>query len=423
MRSCNVLLCVGMLMIVGCGNAMETQIETSGGFFKTAWASLKKNNFRVNSPDSATGKFKDNPQAHQKGKMILEIAEDLSQVQRAELYLELWGGHQGTANKRFTLNGKSEYELLEVGTAEKNCTYSYPVIPLKLEELRRGANELQFTCEKGTSFWGHYIIRAACVRLYLKPGCDQLEKARLLDFHPEIAAQPAKRPPERIRLHLLAPEEMMQRIESVEYWGKYRGFDENGNRSGDDWHGYTLDRNAKAIIGIATDSPFHVDWDLSMIPDQKDMRVMGVIRFKDQPNLVYVTSISTGLPTPPRGETTVSLYGATDLPRPFASRLGRIRKCNIPLDVAPEQIERAELHVVVWDGRGPGGVPDPFTLNGHALDVSEWRGRHTLIYTVLSIPPKLLKRGDNEIRLLSRTEHHSIEILLPGPGLMVRKKR
>jgi len=42
------------------------------------------------------------------------------------------------------------------------------------------------------------------------------------------------------------------------------------------------------------------------------------------------------------------------------------------------------------------------------------------LYRILDIDPKLLRRGDNEIRVVSSTEHHGIEVLLPGPALIVR---
>jgi hypothetical protein len=85
----------------------------------------------------------------------------------------------------------------------------------------------------------------------------------------------------------------------------------------------------------------------------------------------------------------------------------------LPLD--PRQIGQAELHLVIWDG-GAGTVRDAFTLNGHPLPVASGKSRHDVIYRQLPVDPKILKAGANQIELLADTEHHGIEVLLPGPA-------
>jgi hypothetical protein len=87
----------------------------------------------------------------------------------------------------------------------------------------------------------------------------------------------------------------------------------------------------------------------------------------------------------------------------------------------PTQIERAELHVAVWDG-GAGTVKDYFTLNGRALSIAG-SGKHEVIYSRLKLDTKILRKGTNQIELLSNTEHHGIEVLLPGPARIVRRKQ
>ena len=78
------------------------------------------------------------------------------------------------------------------------------------------------------------------------------------------------------------------------------------------------------------------------------------------------------------------------------------------------------LHVAIWDG-GRGEVEAPFTLNGHPLPVTG-EGNHNVLYRQIELDPGLLHRGENEIRVLSDTKHHGIEVLRPGPALMVRSK-
>ena len=116
----------------------------------------------------------------------------------------------------------------------------------------------------------------------------------------------------------------------------------------------------------------------------------------------------------------VSRHALAERPKPFWSRADRVVRATIPLDVDPDTIERAVLHVVAWDG-GRGEVEHPFTLNGHPLEVAG-AGRHDVIYRVLEVDADSLRRGENIVTLHSDTEHHGIEILAPGPELFVRRR-
>jgi hypothetical protein len=58
-------------------------------------------------------------------------------------------------------------------------------------------------------------------------------------------------------------------------------------------------------------------------------------------------------------------------------------------------------------------------LNGVPLAVAG-KGRHDLLYRVVKVEARTLRRGDNVVRVLSDTSHHGIEVVLPGPALVVR---
>ena len=386
------------------------------GFIKTVCYVGRGNRFRVNSPDVATGPYRDRWEAKQAGEMALRVDGDPSHARAAELYLELWGGHPGVARKRFTLNGKSTYLLPEVGAAAKHCTYSYPSVPLRPEELVRGPNVLRFSCDRGTTFWGHYLIRAACLRLAVGGDDPAIAQAGLVGFRATVSTRAAGE--ERVRLALRCPDPMRDRIEAVEYWGRYHGYDERGDGRRDDFHGFTKDLVPAGILGRVDVPPFEMVWDLGMVADSRDLAARAVVRFKGVDNLLYVTE-----PTPPvafpQRSTTVRLVYADALPRPFWSRAGHKKTCVLTLDKDPGRIERAQLHITVWDG-GAGSVTSPLRVNREPLPTPSWRGRHDLIYTVIELDPTVLRRGGNEVQVYSDTRHHGIEVCLPGPALMVR---
>lgn len=409
------------LALVLCACAATAQ---DGRFWRLHWFQpgpehgnfMANPRFRVNSPEAVLlPSFGGRSEARSSGMLQIHAPEDLFLLDAAELYLELWGGHPGTAGKRVTINGRTTYDIPENGTAEKHCTHQYPTFALKLTDLVNGYNALQFACDQGSSFWGHYIVENACLRAGIKPDHPALKEAGLEGCRFSLAASPDG---ERIGLRLEAAPACLAAVSAVDFQGLYTGYDENGSGAARGWRGFTKHREPAAYIGRAQSAPFSAAWDISMLPDQRDMAARAWVRFAKRPELVYLTAPATGLATPAR-RGAVRLYAVRELPRPFWSRAGRKVTAEIDLDVDPARIERADLHIVVWDGGAKN--PAPFTLNGQAVEVTG-TGRHDVIYTVKRLDPKLLKRGANVMELLSNTEHHGVEVLLPGPAIAVRTR-
>ncbi len=414
------LNCLLMLLVLSCPAYSE-----GGVFVRQFWyepgienGNPKYNgNFRVNSPETVLSEYKERREVRGNGMMLIKMEEYPHLLQDAHLYLELWGGHPGTMNKRVSINGRSTYAIPKVGSEAENCTYQYPLIPLKITDLVNGYNAFQFACDQGTTFWGHYIVNNACLRATLQPDHPSLSKIGLSEFEAEVHSDSNQDSKETLSFHVNIPDKFKSEISSVLFQGYYRGYDENGNQEGLDWHGFTKDRESQAYLGVDDAAPFQVQWDVSMLPSQKDMAVRAVIHFKKDEDLVFITKPLQNLDMPKR-DAKVMIHEAEDLPRPFWSRADKEKKCVIRLDENPQEIEQAQLHVVIWDG-GKGETKHPFTLNGHPLSVAG-RGAHDLLYRIVDVDPAILKKGDNEIVVLSDTEHHGIEVLLPGPTLIVR---
>jgi hypothetical protein len=389
--------------VAGCGSSQEVT--------RSFWFVGPPRQFRVNSPDAGQGPYSDRWEAQQDGRMVLRVDDDLRNLTRAWLCLELWGGHPGVAAKRVTVNGRTTYELPEMGASGGHCTYSYPQIELRPDDLVSGDNVLEFTCDKGTAFWGHYIVRAAGIRLELR------QDHPLASMAPRGCAVRCDRDGEVMRLGLDVPDDQRSRIARVVYRGRYRGYDENGDGVGDDWHGVTLDGQAVDCVGGSSEPPFAVAWDVRMVPDQPSVEVQADIYVAGHEGLVCRTP-SVSVAMPPRAARVVML-NATRLPRPFWSRAGNRKECDIEVPSHPADIERAVLHTHVWDG-GKSGIERPLGINGQALSTPDWMGRHSPIHSVLDVPPACLAEGRNTVSLLSDAEHHGIEVCLPGPALVVR---
>jgi hypothetical protein len=422
------VLGIGLSLLASCATRSSTELSGSpdgaavGRFVRTWWSPSRREGSPVTSNRVNTRvipvQFKDRPEVQATNCVTIRMDEDPSHLESAELYLELWGGHPGTARKRFTVNGQGSYELPEVGTAEGHCTFSYPLVPLDRAHLRRGDNVFEFSCEQGTSFWGHFLFEVAAVRAVLRRDHPDLRATGWEGFRVRVQAEPRTGEPEFLKLSVQGPPEDLDRIDFVDFQGFYFGYDENGDGKTRDWHGFTKQKAPAGILGSSQGAPFQTSWDLTMVPDQKGMAVRALVHLRRPSGLVYETVPLEGLSTPPRDPSGVVLHASRDLPCPFWSRASRLRTCTIEIPENLCDLDRAELHVVIWDG-GRGQTPAPFTLNHHELPVTG-QGKHDVLYRVLPIDPNWLRKGPNVIEVLSDTEHHGIEVLLPGPAIVVR---
>ena len=397
-----------------------------GVFFREYWAEFdaeisnsKGRMLRVNDAELSLHKvYGRRQEARTNGFTLINVPEDLFGLRGADLYLEVWGGHPGTARKRFIVNGKQVYNLGDDGTEQDNCAYSYPLIPLKVEHLVTGRNAVQFACDRGSTFWGHFIIDEAAVRCYLKPGHPDLKAHGLQDFVAHVRLQPAGPTlPRRARISLAYPERHAESIICVEYLARYYGFDDNGNKLENDWHGYTHDRKYVNHIGRAESAPYSLTWDTGMIPDQDGpMALKALVQLKG--GFYYWTEVLDGLAFEDN-RNKVELYRCDTLPRPFWSRASRpvTAKINLPADLT--DVESARLMVRVWDG-GEGAVREHFKINGHPYSITSGRAIHDLVFTDVEVNVEHLEAGANTLALLSDTEHHGIEVLLPGPCILLR---
>jgi hypothetical protein len=372
--------------------------------------------FRVNAPEVVLHPtFAVRPEVRSSGMMQIRVEEDLRAIEGVELSLEIWGGHPGTLHKRVTPNGRTTYWFPETGTAAGHCTHQYPVFRLKVTDLAPGYNALQFACDQGPSFWGHFIVEQACIRTIVPAGHADIRKLGLEGFSAAVIAEP-RSGEDRVEVSLRLSDP--GRVARVEYQGYYEGYDENGNGESKDWHGFTKARAPVGFLGAADQPPFRCQWDTSMLAAQKDMAVRATLHLKDAANLTFETAPATGVAMPSGRTAAVKVFPTAQKPAPFWSRANNLKRATIPVDIDPARVERAELHTVSWDG-GSGNVKEYFKLNGRHMEIAG-RGRHDVLYTVLPVAPGGLRKGVNEIELLSGTEHHGIEILEPGPALVVR---
>ncbi len=373
---------------------------------------------RVNAAEvSVHPDFAARSEPRSSGMARILIEEDLRTLRRADLDLEVWGGHPGTANKRVTINGRSTHAFPDVGTAHHNCTHEYPSFNLRPIDLVNGYNSLQFACDTGETFWGHYIVDDATLRIGLQPDDPRLKEAELESFGARVTVLPfADR--DGYALKLDVTDRFRDRIADVRFEARCFDYDHDGDGWRNDWRPLASSVAPTSAVAKFGQEGRALAFSTELLPAQQRVQFRAFVTFKDTPDIRYRTPATHAHTIAAREGERVQLFEASDLPSPFWSRDSNAKECVIELDVDPQSITAAQLHVVAWTG-GAGNVADYFTLNGKPLPIADGHD-HQTVYSRITIDPALLRRGKNEIRLLSDTKHHGIEIMLPGPALMVR---
>jgi hypothetical protein len=206
-------------------------------------------------------------------------------------------------------------------------------------------------------------------------------------------------------------------IDSVEYFARYSGYDDNGLNKENYWHGFTLNKKYINHVGKSSQPPFKVIWDTQMIPDQSTpMAIRALVHLRD--NIKYQTAPLEGLVFSAK-RPSVRMYRCISMPNHFSSRISREQVAILLLPEDLSQLERAQLLIKNW-GNHTGKNQDPFKINKVAYSIFNGERWQICSFTKTDLNIKHLKGGANEFSVFSDTEHHGIEIFLPGPVLICR---
>lgn len=392
-----------------------------GDVYREYSVSLKvRNNWRVTDPsvtriDALT--FLPNP--------VLSVTiDDLQGATRSEVLMDIWGGHAGTSNKRFRFNENNWMKIPEIPTIaiDPECYMSqYNVImDMPLEYLKEGKNTFEGTSGKQicNSFnwgqWGWYVM---IVRVYYSS--DKLHTAGSIKY--PVSGAFIRDNPE-----LAVSVENAENVSEVQFLGKYVGYDERGLGYYDDWHLAYHGVNIEGNIGNAIAAPFKVFWNTEWIPDQAPKSVQFLARIKDKNGMWYVTNTVNTITLDRKGSPSIKMFTATDIPKPFTVRkLGdgspRTRGCTVLISELEDATD-ARLFHRTWnaadDDAARGTVLLPLEVNGNGFKT--FGKNHDYSLSSIQIPLNNLVTGKNSVTYKSNTSHHGIEVLWPGPAIMVK---
>ena len=116
--------------------------------------------FRVNAPHA--GLLEDHggrSEAKANGLMLVPLPHDPRTLAGVRPGVSLWAGHPGAAGRRATVNGRSTLTL--PGPPDGEVGHAHLALPLKRSDVVNGWNAVQFACDAGSAFWGHFVVDSA----------------------------------------------------------------------------------------------------------------------------------------------------------------------------------------------------------------------------------------------------------------------
>jgi hypothetical protein len=108
------------------------------------------------------------------------------------------------------------------------------------------------------------------------------------------------------------------------------------------------------------------------------------------------------------------------VPERFGVRMNQRQSCSIAVgdDFDSSKVVEAALALRTWHGWD--GHHEPLKLNDFSFPVAG--NNHHYAFKYLPVPAAAIRPGDNTFAIHSRTEHHMLEVLWPGPALLVRSR-
>ncbi len=407
------------LLILACLISLKVVAQNGpqpGDIYREYAVNLRSgDNWRVTDPKATNpgaAAFLPNP--------TLSISiDDMDQAVRAEVLMDIWGGHPGTSGKKFRFNANDWMDIPHVPTLESRpkcyMTEYNVILDLPLEYLQEGANTFDGTsggqiCNNfNWGQWGWYVMM---VRVYYHP-----DKAHTIGQIIQPASGDTIRDDSDINV---APADSGS-VSLIQILGHYYGYDENGDGIYKDWHRAYHGKDITGHIGTIEASPFQQRWNTRYVPDQEARAVSLMARIKDTSGIWFVSDIVDSISLQRPDSLKVHMYTPVGVTQDFWVRAGNTKQCYIHIDTLDQGME-ARLYHRTWnagdDEAAGGSIDKPLLVNEHSYKC--YGNNH--FFALSSVPLAFgdLKSGLNDIAYTSDTQHHGIEVLWPGPAIVIR---
>jgi hypothetical protein len=348
----------------------------------------------------------------------------LSGAIRAEALLTVWGGHVGTSGKKISFNGNANIDIPELQTTPTSgqCYLQQEniVVNVPVSHLQSGSN--YFQCDAGSQTcygwgWGQWGFYGVVLRVYYDPTSVSHVSGSVAA--PASGANVGQSP--------VVSASVSGSADRVDFVAYYDGYDTDGDGVWQEYHNdYNMpkyaDMGIQNHVGTAWGSPWSVVWDNTWVPDQSGMKI--VARIHGTNDIWYVTQPVTGL----------SLYrstGSVALYKPY--NVGEREWAHDGVDdghgngyqvenVNVSSLDEASAAAVIFRTWHGASIEDPDhfgKFNNYTFP--NFGDSYFAKLDLIEVPLSSVVQGENSFTFYSPVVgHHGIEILWPGPALLVR---
>ncbi|MBK8088856.1 MAG: hypothetical protein IPK31_13445 [Chitinophagaceae bacterium] len=343
--------------------------------------------------------------------------DDLKDATGAEVAINFWGGHIGTSDQTFKINGSEKYNFPQPNTPGSPYCYfrssnGNSPVQIPLTKLKKGGNTFTFFCGKQICYgfnWPHYIINSFTVRVYYNPDLKKcvkgsIKKAKENDTAHNLVG---------VKTNVDNP----TMVESVEYIGYYEDYDLDGDGNLAGWQ-YIIDNGVwDRIISRKYVPPFAAEWNNNWVPQQNG-KIKIAAKINSKNGLSYLTQ-PVEYNQLKQHNSIVKLYRATNVPEYFGVRVGKKKECKIVITDSLANAISAYLVLSSWSAESDDGAVHVVGINGKVLAESPGK-LHEWVLLKIPVPVEYLKYGENTFFIYSETNEHVFEVNYPGPSMLIR---
>jgi hypothetical protein len=358
-----------------------------------------------------------------------------------DVLFELWGGHEATTGKAVRFNGNAWITVPELHSSingipaghNGQCYFHQvnSVIRVPKSHLIQGSNSIEGT-NTGQSGcidrwgnnlswgWGLWGMNAFIVRVYYNSPKSAISGNITNVSNGGVLVETAQ-----AEVPLTANATAATGVARVDFLVYHDGYDTDGDGVYVEYHHQYPELPPSSFdisdhAGTDYSSPYAVNWDTRWVPDQAPSSMKVLARIQDNNGYWYVTPEVTGLSLQRTGRW-VALYKPYNVPEQFNLDNGQVKYCNfnIPAGHNLGAALAARMFIRTWNGTDNDGGANRYTRVNSTNITDPYGFGYEYRCDLVNVPTYALTAGVNKIEFYGESVHHGIDIMWPGPAIVV----
>jgi hypothetical protein len=409
-----------------------------GSYYKEYGRVQTGNDLLVTDPNAtATG-----AQEYLPNPVLYFNIDDLQDAKETvDVLIEMWGGHEATTGKAVRFNGNAWIPVPELNSSVNGLESGHSgqcyfhqvnsVISVPKSHLVQGSNSIQGTntgqhgCidRWGNNLgwgWGLWGMNAFIVRVYYNS-----PKSALTGAITSVSSGGILTETLQSKVLIAANASAAAGVERVDFLVYHDGYDTDGDGVFLEYHHQYPELPPSSFdisdhAGTDYSNPYSVEWDTRWVPDQASGSMKVLARIKDNNGYWYVTPEITGLSLQRNGRW-VALYKPYNVPEQFNLDHGQTKHSNFYVPPAHNlgAVTGARMFIRSWNGTDNDGTGTRWTKVNSTEIGHPYGYGYEYRCDLVEIPTNCLIAGENKVEFYGESVHHGIDIMWPGPAIVV----